>query len=1229
MSLRMSRRLGACLVLAVASATLALTGTSQAKPGAPEAPAVPAEPVSPTKTVWGDYAPAIPGDLVVKQPDGSSFKATLTNAEIGGNLEVDGYTVVKQADGWWVYASKRSHGELVPSIAKVGIDAVPAGVPVGVGRHVSVWDDGQGGDIRSQALKQLQIASYQAMADARANGDGVRVFKFPVLMLATWWDADAGQTSPQFQEGNTPEKYAELLDGFGGNPTGTVTEFYFENSYGQFLVEIDVYGPYTSARSVEDRCYYGGIDASEDPADDLDPLDNITAGGGGALGMAAEAVPQADPEVDFSQYDNDGDGTVDFTGLLHSGPDMAATGDPCHTWSHATQVPSPGVPTSDGVTVSRVLTVPEIGLEIGVVAHEMAHALGEPDYYNTAYNSMGTGDWDVMAGGSWFGNPPGSNPTHFHPASRVFQGWITPTIVHQDRKNVALKPRELMPFAGYDATEAQPNIVLVPTKWVQVGDVDETGHEWTEDDVLGLVLDGDRGYVIEGYYVENISRTVNGAPIHEDMTRSPYFDRQALNSGLLVWHFDYHRRSNVINGSNNAQTDPNRPQMDVVEWDHNDNDQELQLGLTRGEPTDVVYGAATGITSGTRALPPKFDDFFGTPQEGLTFSGVVPPAGEDEAEFVVEEGAANYQMAVSVTGTGDCTLDVVSVDENGNETEYGSVDNGFVGETETIFVAQPPPGDYIARVGDFAACGAYEGTVTFEAASGVFDTRGAGDTWSNWSEEPTGWAFTNVRPRTADMLDHAADAPGPETITLDILNIGENEADLSPGFVWPKSSTNAGRKALRVRRSVMLRVPVFNNGGTTVPSAKVRVLRDGEVVATGTVRNLDGYSRTPFRFDYESKSEGPATFTVEIDPTDGVDEVSEGNNVEETTLWVGPRDPKVLVVDDDGPTDSEQTFAGALAALDIPYAIAYDHVPAEQMARFDAVVWEAGLERYEGQMDRSDREAVAEYLEGGGKFLYSSPRAAAALGEENGSTNPFGSSSKIDFLRRYFGVEYLDTDQVGGGIVRGTGDILGNGSFGTDVFPGRPLQDVFGAVECGEEGGACTTTPIAELGTGEDADVIGVRTGGEGFTTAFLGFNLSQLRQVDDTVEVLGSIMDHFGIERGGSRRGPGAPIVYHTQQRNRVSGIAVPIKAVVTRLPAGTPVRLFYRRHGEDDFRRRAMEAGATPGTFQGTIPAAYVTPDGVDYYLAAGEGTDPAAVPKLVHAIGVGLPEVDAPAG
>ena len=154
---------------------------------------------------------------------------------------------------------------------------------------------------------------------------------------------------------------------------------------------------------------------------------------------------------------------------------MAATGDPCHTWSHAidASLGTPGgIPTSDGVLVKSLFTMPEIDLEIGVAAHEMAHALGEPDYYNPSYTSAGTGDWDIMAGGSWFGNPPGSNPTGFNPTSKVFQGWITPRIVHGDVKNLTLKPRELMPSPNYTAGEVDPNVILVPAQWIKVGDSD-------------------------------------------------------------------------------------------------------------------------------------------------------------------------------------------------------------------------------------------------------------------------------------------------------------------------------------------------------------------------------------------------------------------------------------------------------------------------------------------------------------------------------------------------------------------------------------------------------------------------------------------------------------------------------------------------------------------------------------------------------------------------------------
>src|SRR4051812_19498038 len=154
--------------------------------------------------VWGDFAPPSDTTVAITQPDGSHFSAALTPAEIGGRLEADGYSVIKGADGWWRYATGVKGTDVLTSEARPGIDAPPAGVSRGAARTTNRWDDGSGGDIRASVLRQLQLASLKAQQQATEAG-GPRVFRFPVLMLATWWDASKGQTGPQFQPGtDTP-----------------------------------------------------------------------------------------------------------------------------------------------------------------------------------------------------------------------------------------------------------------------------------------------------------------------------------------------------------------------------------------------------------------------------------------------------------------------------------------------------------------------------------------------------------------------------------------------------------------------------------------------------------------------------------------------------------------------------------------------------------------------------------------------------------------------------------------------------------------------------------------------------------------------------------------------------------------------------------------------------------------------------------------------------------------
>ncbi len=1265
-TIRGPRRL---LAVLAAAAAVAVAAPVAAAPSGPVRPVVvdglaaPPSPTLPDGARFGDFVEAADAALVVDQPDGSTFKARLTDAEIGGALEVDGYSILKADDGWWRYAADRGPEGLVASPARVGLDARPAELVPGVGRIAPVWDDGKGGDVRAQLLRQLQVASRQASLQAAAQG-APRVFRFPVVLFATWYDPELGQTSPQFQEGNDVAHYQAILDGFGGNPTGTLTEFYFENSYGQFLVEVDVLAkpdgsPYVSTRSSlpgdEGRCYYGGIDPPEDPLDDLDLLDTVIgAGGGGALGMALELFNTTTFALDhqLARYDNDGDSSIDFMGIIHSGAEMAVTGDPCNTWSHAISVstfttlastllqgfglPIPdtgfklGLPVpGQAVTYDRLFTMPEFEtrtgvLTIGVAAHEMAHALGEPDYYGTDGLTSGSGDWDVMSGGSYGGTPSGSNPTWFNPTSRVFQGWVTPTVVHEDQRGYTLERRSTQP-PGYAVGTPNRNLVLVPTRWVDVGETTDDGHTWTENDVYGLVRDGDRGYVIEGWYLELAGRMPDRAPgIHPDMSRASYFDRWLYGSGLLTWHFDYWRRSNVLFGQNGGNNDPNRMQMDVEEWDHNDNTQEIALNQNRAEASDVAWDAATGITSGTHRPNPNVEVVEGSPQAPIAIpAGPVTPLTPYDFAFQVEANPANRVMRVAVTpALGDCTLQLLAGPPGQESPQTEVLDAGFVGAEETAVITLPKPGRWVARVGDFAACLAASGSVTFEGGADGFDATGTADTWSNDTEEPTGWAFTNIRTGAAEGLSHGTDAGGEGTLTLDIVDLSEG-TDVSPGHAGPATTDDDGTAPVNAGRPNPFSVRVFNNGSTdeTVDVTVHAGSAGGPVVASGPV-TVDAFDSAPFDFTYDPGREGGFDLVAVVDPGDGIDEAVEGNNAQKASGWAGPAGPSVLIVDDDGSGDTERVYAGALAAAGIPYAIAGRHVSAADMAAYEAVIWVSTLDRGPGQLDEDDRAAIEEFLGGGGRMWLSSNRAIEALiGEE-----------AVDFGARWFGVESIDIDSFYKPVRFETEDILGDEGLTIGVLPGRPFVDKY-ALAAGALGEATSLGVLDGSGTPGDGDaILGARLEGDADGTAFqtvvTSFNLSQVTEPGAAVDMVGAIMDHLGVARGQYAVASAEPLIYHSQLRQTVSGIDVPVWAIVQGGDAGRPVQLLSRPHGIGDYTATPMQPDGAG--YLAALPAAAVTPDGIDYYLKAGSNStyDPrlAASGQVAHAVAVFLPEVAA---
>ncbi len=146
--------------------------------------------------------------------------------------------------------------------------------------------------------------------------------------------------------------------------------------------------------------------------------------------LCEDLVDLINPLVDFSDYDNDGNGYVDGLVLIHPGRGAEFSGSTADIWSHKWGI-SPRL--RDGVYISAYSIQPEYwnspgDITIGVYAHEIGHLFGLPDLYDTDNSSRGIGKWSLMAGGSWNGTL-GNSPAHMDAWCKKRVGWVTPTNV--------------------------------------------------------------------------------------------------------------------------------------------------------------------------------------------------------------------------------------------------------------------------------------------------------------------------------------------------------------------------------------------------------------------------------------------------------------------------------------------------------------------------------------------------------------------------------------------------------------------------------------------------------------------------------------------------------------------------------------------------------------------------------------------------------------------------------
>ncbi|MSR83553.1 MAG: T9SS type A sorting domain-containing protein [Candidatus Latescibacteria bacterium] len=181
--------------------------------------------------------------------------------------------------------------------------------------------------------------------------------------------------------------------------------------------------------------------------------------------FSQEILRQADRDIDFAQFDNDGpdgisssgddDGVVDavFLVLDHIPPGFLR--------SEATGISDLGfvdpLMSADAGTDGRVVQIlPGQGTlqqgrffaeAVGAMCHEYGHVLGLPDLYNTNFfaqaeagpeeDSAGVGAWCLMGWGAsgWNGN---DGPNSFCAWSRLQLGWASPTQIANTREVMQL-----------------------------------------------------------------------------------------------------------------------------------------------------------------------------------------------------------------------------------------------------------------------------------------------------------------------------------------------------------------------------------------------------------------------------------------------------------------------------------------------------------------------------------------------------------------------------------------------------------------------------------------------------------------------------------------------------------------------------------------------------------------------------------------------------------------------
>lgn len=358
---------------------------------------------------------ADPNPIKVRQPDGTSITIQLHGDEFLSWATCGNRLVAQGKDGFYYYASFDVAGIVQPSSTRVSGSAFaqPTSWQSTV-RPPAVAIE------RAQRLRSLMASSQHRsdinhnrsnnspMTKASSNSSGHKI----VVLLASFRDNHFSLTRDNWDSFFNGDGCHELSGSYG-----SVKQYFSDNSSGQYVPEFDVFGPYMLSQNM---AYYGGNQ-------DGNKYVHVRE-------MVVELLTMADPDVDFSQYDNDGNGYIDDVHVVFAGYDEAAGGSEDALWSHSWDTTPFNTTPLDGVLSGHYTVSPEFDSNsgarmksIGVSCHELGHFIGLPDFYDIDYEEngqyYGIRQYSVMCTGCY--NQNSTTPPYMTSMERNMLGWGT------------------------------------------------------------------------------------------------------------------------------------------------------------------------------------------------------------------------------------------------------------------------------------------------------------------------------------------------------------------------------------------------------------------------------------------------------------------------------------------------------------------------------------------------------------------------------------------------------------------------------------------------------------------------------------------------------------------------------------------------------------------------------------------------------------------------------------